>query len=246
MRRRVPDGARRGHARPCRAHLGPTHGADHGAATRVDGRRSRDDPRASTIVGTGVRRRAVSEGSRVLSRPTRTESRNAGSSPSRVSSITRRGSRIAAMVTATRAISCTQRRGVRRVRLRQYARGGEINVWFIPARPTSWGVSGSRFQSCAVTLHPNSSRSTSRWSPKPRRRRTASKSSSPVSDHVRPRRSPPSRRRTHEHRSTSWQGFPTTELPRQRCSGTPVSTVATRFSNPPRASSRDLPPSTRA
>ena len=34
-------------------------------------------------------------------------------------------------------ISCTQRRGVRRVRLRQYARGGEMNVWFIPARPTS-------------------------------------------------------------------------------------------------------------
>ena len=29
-------------------------------------------------------------------------------------------------------IPCTQRRGVRHVRFRQYARGGEMNVWFIP------------------------------------------------------------------------------------------------------------------
>jgi len=34
-------------------------------------------------------------------------------------------------------IPCTQRRGVRHVRFRQYARGGEMNVWFIPARQTS-------------------------------------------------------------------------------------------------------------
>ena len=172
-------------ARTCRTHLGSAHGAGHQAATRVDRRRSRDDPRARTTICTGVRLRAVPQGHRALSRPTRAAAPDARSSASGLS-----GSRDAVLVSQPwilppATIPCTQRRGVRHVRFRAVRTRRRDERVVHPSGLRARERQRSRFQSCALTLHPNSSRSTSRWSPKPRPLRSASKSSSPVSDHVR-------------------------------------------------------------